>query len=176
MRRTPTWYAHLEASGSHYSNESIYAKDEKKLHVSSSPTAGEWFVRFKHGACLRMGEIRKQNEGITMRILLAILRELEEDWLHAASPSIKGELEEFASALLISFGAALRGEEIALVSLKGMLSTWLESTSAIPHPYVMVTFHGRFKGETGLRWHCLPLSIQNHSNIPYKLWIGRLLR
>lgn len=57
-----------------------------------------------------------------------------------------------------------------------MLATWLESTNASPHPYAMVTLHGRFKGETSLCWHCPPLAIQNHSQIPYKLWIGCLLR
>jgi len=57
-----------------------------------------------------------------------------------------------------------------------MLATWLECTNASPHPFVMVTLHGHFKGETGLQWHCLPLAVHNHSQIPYKLWIGRLLR
>jgi hypothetical protein len=175
MRRTPTWFAHLYSSGSHYTTESVYAKDEKKLHVSTCPTSGEWFVRFKHGARLWMGEIRKQNKALTVRILLAVLSEVEDDWSHAFLPSTRGELEEFAVALLISFGATLRGEEITLVSLKGMLSTWLEYTNASPHPFVMVTLHGHFKGETGLQWHCLPLAVHNHSQIPYKLWIGRLL-
>jgi len=172
MRRTPTWFTHLYSSGSHYASESIYAKDEKKLHVSTCPTSGEWFVRLKHGARLRMGEIRRQNEALTACILLVILHEVEEDWTHSPVSSIRGELEKLASALLISFGAALWGVEIMLVSLKGMLSTWLECTIDSPYPFVMVTLHGCFKGETGLRWHCLPLAIYNHSSIPYKLWIG----
>ncbi|KAL3788512.1 hypothetical protein HJC23_006550 [Cyclotella cryptica] len=40
----------------------------------------------------------------------------------------------------------------------------------------MVTLHGRFKGETGLRWHCLPLAADTSSGLPNKLWLGRLLR
>jgi len=107
MRQTPTWFAHLDSSGSHYTTESVYAKDEKKLHVSTCPTSGEWFVQFKHGARLRMGEIRKQNKALTACILLAVLREVEEDWSHAPLLSARGKLDEFAVALLISFGAAL---------------------------------------------------------------------
>ncbi|KAL7502109.1 hypothetical protein ACHAWX_000458 [Stephanocyclus meneghinianus] len=116
MRQTPTWYSHQYDSGSNYSTESVYAKDEKKLHVSTCPMAGERFVWFKQGLCLRMGEIRKQNEALTTRILLAVLKEVEQDWLHAPSPSVQEELEEFASALLISFRADLWGEEMILVS------------------------------------------------------------
>ena len=72
----------------------------------------------------------------------------------------------------MNFGATLLGEEITLVSLRGMFSTWVKSTTASPHSYVMVTLHGRFKGKTGLRWHCLPLAVNNYSKITYKLWIG----
>jgi hypothetical protein len=122
-----------------------------------------------------MGEIQQQNEALNPRMILGILKEAEGDWSESHKSHLKAELEEFTCALLISFGAALWGEEISLVSLKGMLSTWLECTTALPHPHIMVTLHGRFKGETGLRWHCLPLSIQNASGLPYKLWIARLL-
>ena len=122
--------------------------------MSTCPTSGEWFVRFKQGSCRHMGKVRKQNKALMTGIFLAVLKEVEQDWVHTPSPSVQGELEEFASALLISFGATLRGEEFALISLKGMLSTWVESTTASPHPYVMVTLHGRFKRETGLHWHC----------------------
>jgi hypothetical protein len=108
-------------------------------------------------------------------MILGILKEVEGDWRESHESHLKAELEEFACALLISFRAALQGKEISLVSFKSMLSTWLECTTALPHHNIMVTLHGWFKGETGLRWHCLPLSIQNASGIPYKLWIARLL-
>lgn len=40
----------------------------------------------------------------------------------------------------------------------------------------MVTLKGKFKGETGLRWHCVPISLEGPSGIPFKLWLARLLR
>ena len=90
-------------------------------------------------------------------MILAILEELEVAWRANSNDDARNELEEFACALLIAFGVALRGEEITMVSLKGMLDTWLECTTLVD-PHIMVTLHGRFKGETGLRWHCLPLA------------------
>ena len=163
-------------AGSAYDTNSLYAKDDRKLHATSCPTAGEWFVRFKHGARLRMGEVRRQKEALSSRMILAILREVERDWSSSSTHDDQRSLEEFAAALLISFGTALRGEEVTLVSLRGMLETWEECIEASPHPYIMVTLHGRFMGETGLRWHCLPLSIHTQSSLPFKRWIGRFLR
>jgi hypothetical protein len=123
-----------------------------------------------------MGEIRRQNEALSSRMIHAILHEVDQDWSATTHNDLRMTLEEFAAFLLIGFGTALRGEEIPLVSLKGMLDTWVESTSSQPTPHIMITLHGRFKGETGLRWHCLPLSVQTASGLPNKKWIGRLLR
>ena len=39
----------------------------------------------------------------------------------------------------------------------------------------MIPLYGRFKGETGYRWHCLPISDRSRSGIPHILWLGRLM-
>ena len=59
---------------------------------------------------------------------------------------------------MIGFGVGLRGEEVPLVSLEGMLYFWEETgAEAEAQPYTMITLFGQFKEETGYRWHCLPL-------------------
>ena len=42
-------------------------------------------------------------------------------------------------------------------------------------PFIMIALYGRFKGETGYRWHCLPICDDNRSGIPFRKWIGRLM-
>jgi len=76
--------------------------------------------------------------------------------------------------VLIGFGVGLRGEEVPLVSLEGLLYFW-EETGADSHPDTMITLFGRFKAETGYRWHCLPLCENGRSGIPFRSWIGTLL-
>ena len=76
--------------------------------------------------------------------------------------------------ILVGFGAGFRGEEIPLISLKGLLFFWDKTKSEVD-PYIMITLHRRFKGETGLCWHYLPASNQTRSDIPLRMWIGRLL-
>ncbi len=41
--------------------------------------------------------------------------------------------------------------------------------------YMMVTLLGRFKGEVDSRWHMVPISNQTHSNIPFQLWMERIM-
>lgn len=83
-------------------------------------------------------------------------------------------MEELACFVLIAFGVGLRGEEVPLVSLEGLLYFW-EETGEEPQPYTMINLFGRFKAETGYRWHCLPLRENGRSGIPFRAWIGTLL-
>ena len=64
--------------------------------------------------------------------------------------------------IIIGCGAGLRGEEVPLLSLKGLRDFWVE-TRDDPEPFIMATLYGRFKGETGYRWHCLPICDSSRS-------------
>ena len=86
----------------------------------------------------------------------------------------KETLEELMSYVLIAYGASLRGEEVPLTSMKGMIFFW-EETRTNEDPYIVIPLYGRFKGETEFRWHCLPISDRSRSGIPHRLWIGRLM-
>lgn len=173
-RKTRSWYNNAHMSGASYLTNTMYAKDEKKLHATSSPTAGEWYVRFTQGMKLRTGQIRKQNEALTTDVILACCEVAEAMWEEEESEAEKEKLEELMCFILLSFGAVLRGEEVPLVSLKGMLDFWEESTSA-PIPHIMVALKGRFKGETGHRYHFVPIAVNNQSGVPFKSWTARLM-
>ncbi len=43
-RKTRSWYNNAHMAGVGYLSATLYAKDEKKLHATSSPTAGERFA------------------------------------------------------------------------------------------------------------------------------------
>ncbi len=78
--------------------------------------------------------------------------------------------------VLIAFGVGLRGEEVPLVSLKGLLHFWTETRGGHEDErHIMVTLSGRFKGEVDSRWHMVPISNKTHSNIPFRLWMERIM-
>ncbi len=39
----------------------------------------------------------------------------------------------------------------------------------------MMTLSGRFKGEVDSRWHLVPVGNKAHSNIPFHLWMERIM-
>ncbi len=79
-------------------------------------------------------------------------------------------MEDEICVMLIAFEMGLRGEEVPLVLLEGLLHFWAETQMGNPQErYMMITVSGQFKGEVDLRWHLVPISDQTHSNIPFRL-------
>jgi hypothetical protein len=62
---------------------SVGAYERNKMWISNVPTHSFWFSRFMHGIHRRVGEIRKQDEPITVEVLKAVDEVLERDWRRA---------------------------------------------------------------------------------------------
>ena len=76
--------------------------------------------------------------------------------------------------MLLGFGAGLRGEEVPLVNLEGLLTFWVE-TRGEEDRYMMITLQGRFKGEVDQRWHIVPICNVTRSGILFRLWMERIM-
>lgn len=170
-RKTSAWYGNAHDAGAGYVGLAI---GHRGSFASDSPTTGEWYSRMVRGMKLRTGVVRYHNEALTSKMILALDDMLEMEWHGCTHVSQREAIEEFMSFVLIGFGAGLRGEEIPLVSMNGLLYFW-DETRVDADPFIMITLFGRFKGETGHRWHCLPICDRNRSGIPFRKWIGRLL-
>ena len=42
-------------------------------------------------------------------------------------------------------------------------------------PHTMATLKGRFKGESGGKWHMVPLMDEKNLGIKVRIWVGRWL-
>jgi hypothetical protein len=63
-----------------------------------------------------------------------------------------------------------------LVSLEGLLQFWQETREGSGNEwFMMMTISGRFKGEVDSHWHLVPISNRTHSNIPFRLWMERIM-
>jgi hypothetical protein len=173
VRKTHSWYTNAYTAGMEYNTAAMFVKDEKKTYVTTSPANGEWFTRFKQGMKLRMGEIRIQNNPFTSEIVLALDKVCEEVW--ASDPQRRADVEDLMCYILAEYCGDLRGEEVPLLSLTGLLQFWNESLKHSP-PYIMLTLHGKFKGETGSRWHLLPIPIRTRSKLPTGKWFTRAVQ
>jgi hypothetical protein len=151
------------------------AYESNKLHATSCPTYGYWFGRFILGCHKRMGDKVVQDYALLRNISIELIRNLEEDWEEAEGDDTRrDEVVTFAAILVIGFLLGLRGEEIVKTDISGLLK-YIEVGAQNPdHKHVIVPLIGRLKGETGERYHMLPMARVTQSGIMAGRWMDRL--
>ena len=141
MRKTRTWISNAHDAGQEYSCESVVGLDRAKQYVTSCHTFGKWYGRFMRGARLRMGMVRKQNEALTSLLARAVCEVAESRWQLSSDEETRENLEDTVCFMLVAMGAGLRGQEVPLLSMEGLLAFWEESQSAADR-FVMLTLKG----------------------------------
>ena len=174
MQKTQTWLNNAHDAGQEYSCETVVGLDRAKQYVTTGHTSGKWFGRFMKGSRMRMGMIRRQNKALTSALAMAVCAEAETRWHSPIGDNAREELEDTFFFMLAAFGAGLRGEEVPLISLDGLLTFWDESRLD-KDSHVMLTLKGRFKGEVDKRWHLVPISDAMRSGLPFRKWMERVL-
>ncbi len=177
IRKTQTWYANAYDAGENFSCKTVVGLDQKKQYLSTGHTFGKWFSRFMRGARLRTGMVCRQNEALMSKLTLGVCAKAKKIWSLAHSEVKRTEMENAVCFTLIAFGMGLWGEEVPLVSLEGLLNFWMETRRGNnDERHMMMTFLGWFKGEVDSRWHMVPICNKTRSNIPFCLWMERIMR
>ena len=171
-RKTASWAWHACTAILRDEDETLYASDDKTMHASGAPTRTKWFQRFVLGVKRRMGVMRKQDEALTSEQVKALQELGEHMWERADGAEEKRKVANVMAFVVIGFVASLRGEEVPLVSIKGLRAFWTET---LPKRFVMLTLRGRFKGEDNLKWHLVPVVDVTSSGIRVRRWVHRLL-
>jgi len=170
------WRASVEGVGL----ESVMARDRTKLFHTSCPTAGDWYERFLLGMHKRMGDKVKQDEAISMPVMLKLMSLFERDYQGVIRG---GSLEEVAEILfpaafiVIGYCAALRGEEVPMMDLVGtreFYDSGLKQEDADLR-HVVIPLSGRFKNEIGEMYHIIPLVLETASGLQPGIWVGRII-
>ena len=112
--------------------------------------------------------------GLTAEMTHQLLGLMDEDWMKSRDTNLKRKIAEVGVYLLCTVCGGLRGEEVPLISLRGLISFW-QKTQRNSTPHIMLTLLGRFKGETGERWHLMPLADETRTKLPVRKWFTRLL-
>ena len=103
---------------------------------------------------LHMGVIKKHDFGVTSEMVKTLLMGCNKWWKREVK-FWKKHVSCLAADMVIVFCRGLKVEEFFLGALKGMLKFCEETRLKILKSHVMVTFKGRFKGETGDKWNML---------------------
>ena len=76
------------------------------MYPTDFPTSTKWFSRFKRGARLRMGILKRQNTSLTSKVVSCLISMMEEDYAKA-KPELQEALEELACFVLASYAGGL---------------------------------------------------------------------
>ena len=172
VRKTVSWAWHAWTAVMRGEDGAVFASDDKTMHACEAPTRSKWFQRFVMGVKKRMGVTRKQDEALTSEQLRALQELGDLLWERAEGVEEKRRIANVMAFVVIGFCASLRGEEVPLVSLKGLLSFWEET---MVKGFLMLTLRGRFKGENNLKWHLVPVVDETSSGIRARRWVHRLV-
>jgi hypothetical protein len=121
-----------------------------------------------------MGEEVRSDFALSIWVLHKILGHLDNEWEAARTAAKRKEVVEIACFLVLAFCLGLRGEEVVKMDIAGFMTYFDAGKGHSEHPHVMVPLLGRFKGETGERWHLLPIVWRTRSGIEAGLWASRL--
>jgi len=145
------------------------AQDTRKTMVTDSPTYGIWFQRFMLGCHKRMGEKLKQDMGVSIEVMLALMDIFESNYNTADETREKLSIALMAMYCIASFCGGLRGEEVPMTDLGEFIKHAPKgSDESLPH--IVLPLLGRFKGEKGEKHHLLPLAAVTDSGIEPRKW------
>jgi len=147
-----------------------FGGDRVKHYLTDSPTQSLFFEQFSQGCGRRMGQEVRQDWAITLPAMHALLEVLEVEWEQGLNLELTAMVGAYA---VIAFAGSFRGNEVFLADMHGVRK-YLRSTEP-PEDAVIIALLGRFKGETGERYHLAPLVAQTSSGIPIKKWVTCLV-
>lgn len=154
---------------------SVSVKGTTKLISSDAPTNSEWFEKFMKGYHLRVGDVCKPDLAISNELMNALMNEFESDWLNSLGNREKEAKVLFPAVFsIISYCASLRGEEATLLDLKSSRENTQFGLAHPSKPHVVITLTGRFKNETGILCHNIPLVETTSSGLKIRVWLERL--
>ena len=144
------------------------------IYFTKCPIQSLWFGRFVQGYLKRMGQVIKKDIGISIEVLHEMLHLIKED-LKSTQGLEKYMLVMTGAFVCICFCGSFQGHEVLLVDLTGLIQYNKKLKSAGKTQYVIIPFLGRFKGETGEKYHLTPLAAITKTVIKVQFWVQLLM-
>jgi hypothetical protein len=123
----------------------------------------------------RVGEIRRQDESITIEVLHCIDKILESEWQRGPGKAEMKRIAEMGTWIIGGFCTGLRGEEMLQIELAGTVNS-LKFMRKEVDPCFMFVVSGRTKGNqlTGAKFGVPCISKTRGTGIRPGRWIERL--
>jgi hypothetical protein len=177
IRKLRSAYLNVYESGPERCLENTCLKTDKGQITSliNSETQSRLFTMFMVGCEKRMGRLVKQDLGLSIDMLLAVLTLYDiEMELEGVTKERKRFIIVAAAAFVILFGGALRGGEVFMIEASELVKRRDDGRKLDEDGHVVVPLMGRFKNEMGERNLLLVLANKTNGGLEIRKWVDRL--
>ena len=96
----------------------------KYQRIDKDKCGSLWFSSFMTGLKIRMGSTSKPNRGMSNKLILLMIGQVEEKIVESQSTEDRNSWIVFAAYAVISYVRSLRGNEGMLLNLEGLRKHW----------------------------------------------------
>ena len=185
---TMTW----QSSAVGVAESSTFSSTMARVRSTSCPSQSDWFRDFLTGAQDRMGYDTKKQLDVPILVVVRILDLIRADVEAETSLDRKHRLIKLGALVAILTGASLRGHEGFYLDIAGtrkrlargaggtlpggkLTKKLFTEEEASNLPEVCICLLGKFKGETGERYHSIVLANRSSSGLAFRWWIEQLM-
>jgi hypothetical protein len=174
FRKTRSAVTNISQAGLEGLTDSIGAYERKRMWISKVPTHQFWFTRFMGGLHKRVGELKKQDEPISIDMLKAAEKILELEWSRAKTPGQQKRVAEMGVWYIAGFCSGLRGEEMVLIERAGTVNSLVHL--AEKDPWFKLVISGPTKGNqlSGSKFAIPIVGTTQGANLEPGKWMTRL--
>jgi hypothetical protein len=155
---------------------SVSAYERKRMWISNVVSHQFWFSRFMNGIHKGVGQIQKPDKEMSIKVLHATDKILEDEWNTAWTPLQKKQIAEMGAWFVGGFCTGLRGEEMVNIELAGTANSVKHLDDEVNAHFKFIVL-GRTKGNqlSGAKFGvpCVPVTAGTHLR-PGR-WIKRLV-
>jgi hypothetical protein len=169
-----------------------FANSNLRVRSTSCPSQSDWFRDFLVGAQDRMGYDTMKQLDVPIQ---AVIRQLELIWADAEFEPVQSHrhlLIKTGALIAILTAASLRGHEGFYLDISGTMKYLNRgSDGVLPSgkltkrlfteeearrlPQICICLLGKFKGETGERYHSIILANESSSGLKTRWWVEKLM-
>ena len=175
VRKLRSVFSSVWNASVHTPLEGVMAKDTTKIYVTQCPTYSLWFERFTRGLHVRMGDDRRPDSAISVRLMNVLMERADLDYIEAYDQDQARYIGRAGLFFLSTFLGGLRGEEVPRILRKYFLSQNQESlVHCIPH--TVLPLYGNFKNDQGVaRCHLQRIVCKSKSGLDMEKWVRRVM-
>ena len=152
----------------------VMARDRIKTYVTKCPTYTLWFERFAKGMHSRMGDDRRPDAAISIKLMKALDAKVDQDYLNSEEDVEARYITRAGLFFMGSFLGSLRGEETPRLLRKWFIRLNQESLENCNYPHTVLPLYGNFKGEGGVpRCYIRRIVCISKSGLNMEKWVRR---